>query len=182
LIHARANGLKKPFETNAEFDSAYKKMVENYELVEVKDSKLYHLKTLKHSHPYLIPEAVSMLDEIAVRFQAKLKEQKLGNYCFFLTSILRTVKSQEKTEPTQRECFRHHCSLFCHNGGHFVQAFSELRQRLCGAQMGNYSGINQNTARNAQRMQTAGGARTQTIVLSHYSGMLQAGRIVCSEQ
>ncbi len=96
LIHARANGLKKPFETNAEFDSAYKKMVENYELVEVKDSKLYHLKTLKHSHPYLIPEAVSMLDEIAVRFQAKLKEQKLGNYCFFLTSILRTVESQEK--------------------------------------------------------------------------------------
>jgi hypothetical protein len=96
LIHARANGLKKPFETNAQFDSTYKKMVENYELVEVKDSRLYHLKTLKHSHPYLIPEAVSMIDEIAIRFQAKLKEKELGNYCFFLTSILRTVESQEK--------------------------------------------------------------------------------------
>lgn len=96
LIHARANGLKKPFKTNAEFDSAYKKMVENYELVEVKDCRLYHLKNLKHSHPYLIPEAVSMIDEIAIRFQAKLKEKKLGNYCFFLTSILRTEESQEK--------------------------------------------------------------------------------------
>jgi len=96
LIHARTNGLKKPFETNAEFDSAYKKMVDKFELVEVKDCRLYHLKNLKHSHPYLIPEAVSMVNEIAVRFQHKLKEQKLGNYCFFLTSILRTVESQEK--------------------------------------------------------------------------------------
>ncbi len=96
LVHARKNGLKKPFKTNAEFDSTYKKMVDNYELVEVKDSRLYHLKTLKHSHPYLIPEAVSMIDEIAVRFQDKLKKEKLGNYCFFLTSILRTEESQEK--------------------------------------------------------------------------------------
>lgn len=96
LIHAIANGLKKPFETNAEFDSTYKKMVDKYELVEIKDCRLYHLKSLKHSHPYLIPEAVSMIDEIAVRFQAKLKEKKLGNYCFFLTSVLRTKETQEK--------------------------------------------------------------------------------------
>lgn len=96
LIHAIANGLKKPFETNAEFDSTYKKLVDKYELVEIKDCRLYHLKSLKHSHPYLIPEAVSMIDEIAVRFQAKLKEKKLGNYCFFLTSVLRTKETQEK--------------------------------------------------------------------------------------
>jgi len=96
LVHARINGLKKPFESDAEFDSVYRKMVDNYELVEVKDCRLYHLKSLKHSHPYLIPEAVSMIDEIAVRFQQKLKDKKLGNYCFFLTSILRTQESQEK--------------------------------------------------------------------------------------
>ncbi len=95
LIHAMKNGLKKPFATNAEFDSTYKKLVEKNELVEIKDCRLYHLKTLKHSHPYLIPEAVSMVDEIATRFQTKLKEKKLGNYCFFLTSILRTQESQE---------------------------------------------------------------------------------------
>jgi hypothetical protein len=96
LVHARTNGLKRPFKTNGEFDSTYKKMVENYELVEVKDCRLYHVKNLKHSHPYLIPEAVSMIDEIAIRFQTKLKEKELGNYCFFLTSILRTEESQEK--------------------------------------------------------------------------------------
>lgn len=96
LIHAKKNGLKRPFVTNAEFDSTYKKLVENYELVEVKDSRLYKIKSLKHSHPYLIPEAISMIDEIAVRFQQKLSEKKLGNYCFFLTSVLRTMETQEK--------------------------------------------------------------------------------------
>jgi len=96
LIHAKKNGLKRPFKTNAEFDSTYKKMVERFELVEIKDSRLYHLKSLKHSHPFLIPEAVSMIDEIASRFQTKLKEKKLGNYCFFLTSVLRTIETQEK--------------------------------------------------------------------------------------
>lgn len=96
LIHAKKNGLKRPFKTNAEFDSTYKKMVERFELVEIKDSRLYHLKSLKHSHPFLIPEAVSMIDEIASRFQSKLKEKKLGNYCFFLTSVLRTIETQEK--------------------------------------------------------------------------------------
>ncbi len=95
LIHAKKNGLKRPFATNAEFDSLHKKMVELYELIEIKDSRLYHLKSLKHSHPFLIPEAVSMVDEIASRFQIKLKEKKLGNYCFFLTSVLRTIETQE---------------------------------------------------------------------------------------
>jgi len=96
LIHAQKNGLKKPFKTNQEFDSLIGGLVKNYTLVEMKDCRLYHLKSLKHSHPYLIPEAVCMVDEIAIRFQQKLKEKKLGNYCFFLTSLLRTEETQEK--------------------------------------------------------------------------------------
>ena len=96
LLHARTNGLKHPFATNAEFDSLITMMVLNNELIEVKDGSLYHLKSLKHSHPYLVPEAVNMVDEIAFRFQKKLKEKGLGNYCFFLTSLLRTVEIQKK--------------------------------------------------------------------------------------
>lgn len=96
IIHAQTNGIKQPFATNADFDSLISEMVLTNRLVEVKDCKYYHLKTLKHSHPYLIPEAVNMLDEIAYRFQEKLKEKKLGNYCFFLTSLLRTVETQAK--------------------------------------------------------------------------------------
>lgn len=96
LLHAQTNGLKKPFLSNEDFDTTYQKLVDKYELVELKDSRLYRIKSLKHSQPFLIPEAVSMLDEIAIRFQEKLKEKKLGNYAFFLTSILRTVETQQK--------------------------------------------------------------------------------------
>lgn len=96
LIHAQTNGIKQPFETNSAFDSLVHQMVFANQLLEVKDCKYYHLKNLKHSHPYLVPEAVNMLDEIAYRFQEKLKEKKLGNYCFFLTSLLRTVETQAK--------------------------------------------------------------------------------------
>ena len=95
MLHAQANGLKKPFATNAEFEDRYKSLVSDFKLVEIKDCRLYHLKSLKHSHPYLIPEAVYMLNELAIRFQRKLKEKDLGNYCFFLTSVLRTQETQQ---------------------------------------------------------------------------------------
>jgi len=96
LVHAKKNGLPKPISTNQEFDSVIPSLVNKHILVELKDNRLYHLKSLKHSHPYLIPEAVSMIDEIAIRFQKKLKEKKLGNYCFFLTSLLRTEETQQQ--------------------------------------------------------------------------------------
>lgn len=96
LLHARINGIKSPFATNAGFDSLITMMVLNNELIEVKDGPLYRLKSLKHSHPYLVPEAVNMVDEIAFRFQQKLKEKELGNYCFFLTSLLRTEETQKQ--------------------------------------------------------------------------------------
>lgn len=96
IIHAQTNGIKQPFATNSEFDSLVRQLVLTNKLLEVKDCNYYHLKNLKFSHPYLVPEAVNMLDEIAYRFQEKLKEKKLGNYCFFLTSMLRTVETQAK--------------------------------------------------------------------------------------
>lgn len=112
LIHAQKNGLKKPFDTNAEFDSLIPSMVAKYDLVEVKDCRLYHLKSLKHSHPYLIPEAVYMIDEIAIRFQQKLKEKKLGNYCFFLTSLLRTIETQEKLSHRNGNASEHSTHMY----------------------------------------------------------------------
>lgn len=96
MVHAKKNGLKKPIGTNQEFDSIIGDLVSRHILIEVKDCRLYHLKSLKHSHPYLIPEAVCMLDEIAIRFQRKLEEKKLGKYCFYLTSLLRTEETQQK--------------------------------------------------------------------------------------
>lgn len=107
VLHARVNGLKKPFETNAGFDSLITSFVQNCELVELKDNRLYHLKALNHSHPYLIPEAVDMVNEIASRFQQKLREKHLPDYCFFLTSLLRTVETQDKLSRRNRNATDH---------------------------------------------------------------------------
>lgn len=94
LIHAQKNGLKEPFSTNDEFNSKINDMVRKYTLVQVTDNRYYQLKSLTHSQPYLIPEAIDMLNEIGYRFQKRLAEKKYHNYRFRLTSLLRTVETQ----------------------------------------------------------------------------------------
>lgn len=96
LLHARTNGLKRPFENELDVDTSINRMLENFELVQISSNENYQLKYLKHSHPYLIPEAASMIDEIATRFKIKLAERNLGNYSFLVTSVLRTEESQYK--------------------------------------------------------------------------------------
>jgi hypothetical protein len=94
LIHAQKNGLKQPFTTNDEFNSRIGDLVRKSVLVQVTDNRFYQLKSLTHSQPYLIPEAIDMLNEIGYRFQKRLAEKKYHNYRFRLTSLLRTVETQ----------------------------------------------------------------------------------------
>lgn len=112
LIHAQKNGLKQPIKTNQEFDSIIPGLVKSHTLVELKDCRLYRMKSLKHSHPYLIPEAVCMLDEIAVRFQKKLEEKKLGKYCFLLTSLLRTEETQQQLSHRNGNASEQSCHFY----------------------------------------------------------------------
>jgi hypothetical protein len=94
LIHAQKNGLKEPFKTNDEFNAKINEMVRKTILVQVTENRFYQLKSLTHSQPYLIPEAIDMLNEIGYRFQKRLAEKKYHNYRFRLTSLLRTVETQ----------------------------------------------------------------------------------------
>lgn len=112
LLHARLTGLKKPFESDSAFDSQIRNYLIKNELIELKDNRLYHIKPLNHSHPYLIPEAVDMVNEIAFRFQKKLDEQKLGHYCFFLTSLLRTAQTQKKLSRRNRNATENSTHLY----------------------------------------------------------------------
>jgi hypothetical protein len=95
LIHAQKNGLKKPFLTDQEFISNLDSLKRNSILLEVTDNRFYQLKSLTHSQPYLIPQAVDMLNEIGYRFQERLKEKKYNNYRFRITSLLRTEEAQK---------------------------------------------------------------------------------------
>lgn len=94
IVHAQKNGLKKPFATNAEFDSLKGELVRNYILLPVTENRFYQLKSLTHSQAYLIPEAIDMLNEIGYRFQKRLAEKKYHNYRFRITSLLRTEETQ----------------------------------------------------------------------------------------
>ncbi|HPW90638.1 MAG TPA: DUF5715 family protein [Paludibacteraceae bacterium] len=94
LEHAQKNGLDKPFETNAEFEHKIDSLVKYGRLVEVTNTRYYIVRDLTHSFAYLTPEAVVLLEDIGVRFQAKLKEHNLPHYRFEISSLLRTKEMQ----------------------------------------------------------------------------------------
>ncbi len=112
LLNAQKNGLKKPFATNAVFDAEIGDYVRKSILVEVVDNPLYQLKNLTSSRPYLIPEAVDLLNEIGYRFQEQLKEKKYKNYRFRITSLLRTEEDQNKLTHRNSNATGHSAHLY----------------------------------------------------------------------
>jgi len=58
-------------------------------------AKTYRLKNLTHSYPYLVPKAVALLNEIGERFQARLAASNLPPYYLMISSVLRTLESQQ---------------------------------------------------------------------------------------
>lgn len=111
IIHAEKNGLKAPFQTNDEFNAKIADFVQKSILIEVTENRFYQLKSLTHSQPYLIPEAIDMLDEIGYRFQEELKEKKYNNYKFRITSLLRTAETQNNLSHRNGNATK---SVSCH--------------------------------------------------------------------
>jgi len=112
LLHAMKNGLKKPFETDSAFYSQIDEFVRMALLVKVADNQFYKLKSLKHSQPYLIPEAIDMLNEIGYKFQERLKEKKYKNFRFLITSLLRTEEAQNQLSHRNSNASIHSSHLY----------------------------------------------------------------------
>lgn len=62
-------------------------------IVRVSGCDRYHIDNLKHSYPYLVPQAAELLDTIGARFNRKLADRGGGNYKIKVTSLLRTRES-----------------------------------------------------------------------------------------
>jgi hypothetical protein len=112
LIHAQKNGLINPFLTNKEFDAKIHDYEKKLVLVKVVNNPFYQLKSLTHSLPYLIPEAVDMLNEIGYRFKKRMHERKHDNYRYLLTSLLRTEETQNKLGRRNSNAAEHSAHLF----------------------------------------------------------------------
>jgi len=112
LFHAQKNGLKKPFENDSIFNSEIDTYIRKSILVKVNDNGYYQLKSLTHSKPYLIPEAVDLLNEIGARFQKRLAEKKYKKYRIRITSLLRTKETQNKLCRRNGNATEHSAHLY----------------------------------------------------------------------
>lgn len=112
LIVAQREGLKKPFSTDEDFYSKIEELKRKSIMVEVKENRFYQLKALTHSQPYLIPEALDMMNEIGYRFQERLKEKKYKNFRYRVTSLLRTEEAQDKLSHRNSNATIHSSHLY----------------------------------------------------------------------
>ena len=112
LLHAQTNGLKQPFASDSALHANIEMMLGTGILMEVKENRFYKIKELTHSHPYLIPEAVGMLNDIGYRFELKMKQHKYKNYRMVLTSLLRTQETQSKLNKRNRNATTHTAHLY----------------------------------------------------------------------
>jgi hypothetical protein len=93
LESARRMGID-PFESNEALEKGVVPMLRRGKLEELEDGNTYRLKNLTHSYPYVVPETADLLDEIGKRFQNKLDEMGIKPYYLMISSVLRTVESQ----------------------------------------------------------------------------------------
>ena len=107
LIHAQANGLKTFFATNDDFEMQKDSLLKNNLLLKLEDNDTYKIKPLRHSHPYLVPVAVEMVNEIARRFHKKLEDKEMTKYKFYLTSLLRTEETQRRLSRSNVNATNH---------------------------------------------------------------------------
>ncbi len=71
-------------------------------VVEIESCEDFYVDELKHSYPYLVPEAAELLHEIGRRFNAELEARGGGSYRIKVTSVLRTPATVAKLRRVNR--------------------------------------------------------------------------------
>lgn len=89
LSAARSIGIL-PIDNRDDVSSSAKK------LALVQTNPIYHLDSLTHSIPYLVPKADELLNTIGQNFQDSLSAKGLNPYKVIVTSVLRTTHDVKK--------------------------------------------------------------------------------------
>lgn len=71
-------------------------------LVRINSCEYYFVDTLKHSYPYLVPEAAKLAADIGKAFNDSLKARGGGEYRMRLTSVLRTESTVKRLRRVNR--------------------------------------------------------------------------------
>ena len=112
MVHAQRNGLKRFFKTDKELFSNIEILKRKSVLFEVTENNFYQFKTLTHSQPYLIPEAIDMLNEIGYRFQKKMEAKKKNYFRYHITSLLRTEEEQIRLHHRNGNAANHSTHMY----------------------------------------------------------------------
>ncbi|WP_099463301.1 DUF5715 family protein [Parabacteroides provencensis] len=89
LAEAQRLGIE-PVSSREEAEKASKKMEE------IETNDYYEVEELKHSIPYLIPQAADLLEDIGKNFQDSLYNLNAPKYKILVTSVTRTVDDVKK--------------------------------------------------------------------------------------
>lgn len=95
LAHARHMGIR-PIARPADVFASDRPVVRIY------DTEHYRLDTLKHSVPFLVPEAATLLNDLARAFNDTLSRRGLPPLRLKVTSLLRTQSSVKKLRRVNR--------------------------------------------------------------------------------
>ena len=105
LSAARANGIE-PLQS-LDFTS-------HDSMLHIVSNNSYRVDSMYHSHPYLVPEAVLLLNYISERYYRLMAEYRsvyLG-YKFIVTSALRTEKSERRLRRVNRNATDTSCHMY----------------------------------------------------------------------
>jgi hypothetical protein len=106
-------------------------LYKNKELIKISSNQYFIIDDLTHSYPYLTSEGEKLLNQIGIKFQAKLKGTNLQGTKFIVTSLTRTyesVKSLLKTNGNASAKSAHmHGECFDITYKKFLKAYTRLK-------------------------------------------------------
>jgi len=95
IEYSRASGIKQ-----CKNEDEISEKVNQGKLVKVKDGNAFIVESMSHSYPYLTKPAKDLLIEIGIRFKEKIKNSRVRDAQFRITSMTRTSEKLKKLRNT----------------------------------------------------------------------------------